>query len=316
MSRAAESDPPPAPDSPPAAPMPPPAAPAPPPQPPSALRSGGGYPQARPEPQLAPQTYPSRPMPAWSQPAGAALGQSPRCGPMARPGGGYAYAGAMAGGGRYMPRSTGPGAWARHRVLVLALVLVGLNLLSAVAVRLGLLPGRAMAVWALASSGLVIFWAVVARERVVPLLTRVGKWRYWLAGAAGGVCTWFVGHALIWILVSLLDLPTISLPQVFEEAGLAHWVVVACIVIQPPIIEELAFRGIIFTGLKRTMKAGDALWISALLFMALHMQPLMFPHTLALGLLTGILLLRNGSIYPCILAHAVHNALALWVSNT
>jgi hypothetical protein len=168
-----------------------------------------------------------------------------------------------------------------------------------------------------ASAVLVIVWAIATWSTIRPLLAHRGETRYWLIGAVGGVGTFALAMAIIQPLVWAireLGLSQHLAPgyfEIFVSAGYAPWVAVLAVGVYAPLVEELAFRGVILTGLAPSLGARDALWLSSLLFMAWHMQPAMFPHTLALGLLTGTLRLRSGSLYPCILAHGVHNALAM-----
>lgn len=80
----------------------------------------------------------------------------------------------------------------------------------------------------------------------------------------------------------------------------------------PAIGEELLFRGVIqriFTNLTRNHHWG--IWISAILFSALHMQFFGFVPRLLLGVLFGYLLVWSGSIWLPIIAHFLNNALAV-----
>jgi membrane protease YdiL (CAAX protease family) len=43
------------------------------------------------------------------------------------------------------------------------------------------------------------------------------------------------------------------------------------------------------------------------MFMVLHLNPIRFPHTLALGLTAGIVRVRCKSILPCMVLHFCHN---------
>ncbi|MFL5354332.1 type II CAAX prenyl endopeptidase Rce1 family protein [Archangium sp.] len=85
-------------------------------------------------------------------------------------------------------------------------------------------------------------------------------------------------------------------------------VIVASVTIGAPVCEEFFFRGLFFQGLKAR---GDpplkALVISAAVFSIFHLDPVGFLARLELGVLFGWLLLRTGSLWPGILAHAANN---------
>jgi uncharacterized protein len=80
----------------------------------------------------------------------------------------------------------------------------------------------------------------------------------------------------------------------------------------PAIGEELLFRGVIqriFTNWTRNYHWG--IWITALLFSALHMQFYGFIPRMFLGVLFGYLLVWSGSMWLPIIAHFINNAVAV-----
>lgn len=84
------------------------------------------------------------------------------------------------------------------------------------------------------------------------------------------------------------------------------------IALLPAIGEELLFRGVIqriFTGWTRSNHWG--IWISAILFSALHMQFYGFIPRMLLGVLFGYLLVWSGSMWLPITAHFFNNGIAV-----
>ena len=80
----------------------------------------------------------------------------------------------------------------------------------------------------------------------------------------------------------------------------------------PAIGEELLFRGVIqriFTNWTRNFHWG--IWISAILFSALHFQFYGFIPRMLLGVLFGYLLVWSGSIWLPIVAHFLNNGIAV-----
>ncbi len=80
----------------------------------------------------------------------------------------------------------------------------------------------------------------------------------------------------------------------------------------PAIGEELLFRGVIqriFTNMTKSYHWG--IWISAILFSALHMQFYGFIPRMLLGVLFGYLLVWSGTIWLPIAAHFVNNGAAV-----
>ena len=87
------------------------------------------------------------------------------------------------------------------------------------------------------------------------------------------------------------------------------------IAVLPAIGEELLFRGVIqriFTNMTQNHHWG--IWISAILFSALHMQFFGFIPRMLLGVLFGYLLVWSGTMWLPMIAHFVNNgaAVILW----
>ncbi|MDX9882785.1 MAG: CPBP family intramembrane glutamic endopeptidase [Prolixibacteraceae bacterium] len=85
------------------------------------------------------------------------------------------------------------------------------------------------------------------------------------------------------------------------------------IAVIPAIGEEFLFRGVvqkIFTGWARSHHWG--IWISAILFSALHLQFYGFVPRMALGALFGYLLVWSGSMWVPVLAHFFNNAVGVF----
>ena len=80
----------------------------------------------------------------------------------------------------------------------------------------------------------------------------------------------------------------------------------------PAIGEELLFRGIVQNIFSRWLKNNHAaVWFTAILFSAMHMQFYGFIPRLMLGAMLGYLLVWSGNLWWPIIAHFVNNAAAV-----
>jgi membrane protease YdiL (CAAX protease family) len=78
-----------------------------------------------------------------------------------------------------------------------------------------------------------------------------------------------------------------------------------------PVIEELAFRGLLWGALaKRGINPWWCTAISAVAFAGIHLEPVRFGVLLVAGLVLGILRQTTGRLGPSILAHVGLNAIA------
>jgi membrane protease YdiL (CAAX protease family) len=76
-----------------------------------------------------------------------------------------------------------------------------------------------------------------------------------------------------------------------------------------PIAEELAFRGLLFAGLrKRGVRPVLTVVITAVAFALFHFEPMRLGILIVIGLVLGVARARSGSLGVSIVAHAVNNA--------
>ncbi len=78
-----------------------------------------------------------------------------------------------------------------------------------------------------------------------------------------------------------------------------------------PVVEEIFFRGFVFTGLLQKWDWKRAALISAALFAVAHLVPTSFLPIFVLGWIFAFLYQTSGSIWPAILMHMLTNTVAL-----
>ncbi len=83
-----------------------------------------------------------------------------------------------------------------------------------------------------------------------------------------------------------------------------------------PFFEETLFRGFLLPVLARRWSMTWALLASALLFGAIHLQPLGLPTLAALGLVLGLAMRRTGSVWTSILVHGCWNGAVFILMRT
>jgi membrane protease YdiL (CAAX protease family) len=80
----------------------------------------------------------------------------------------------------------------------------------------------------------------------------------------------------------------------------------------PAIGEELMFRGVLFRIFHQwTSSTHIAVWLTAILFSAIHLQFFGFLPRMVLGVLFGYLVVITGSLWPAMIAHFVNNGAAV-----
>ena len=77
-----------------------------------------------------------------------------------------------------------------------------------------------------------------------------------------------------------------------------------------PLLEELLFRGIIFSLLEKIKKGWFAVIVSALLFALAHISPVQIVYTFIMGLISGLIYYKTKDLRWTILMHMVINILS------
>lgn len=178
--------------------------------------------------------------------------------------------------------------------------------------------------WTLAIGGAVIYALILG---VVLLISRGPHLRALLAlrpPASWALAAWLGGGVLVGVF--LLGLALEPVLQGGEEQGLtpsgwqpnraagfvANFVVIAGIA---PLVEELTYRGLGFSLLE-LLGRNTALLLSSLAFGLAHGLFEALPLLFAFGLGLAYLRARTGSVYPCVLLHALFNGFALIAAVT
>jgi membrane protease YdiL (CAAX protease family) len=201
-------------------------------------------------------------------------------------------------------------AGAVHDQLVSALALYFVLLMSTLVAILAR-PSVVTAVLAVTVAHTVfgLSWAVAKWREILPGLRCLSAPGWYLAAAIGAILTFMLASTAVRLLVQAFGATEILIARPLRDAGYGWRMVVLVGCVQPAIVEELAFRGVILSAMLQILGRRDAIIVSALLFMLLHLAVLGFPHLLLIGLALGYMRVRSGSLYPCMLMHLIHNLL-------
>ncbi len=111
------------------------------------------------------------------------------------------------------------------------------------------------------------------------------------------------------LMTELLAIPNLMEEQMIDIC-LNPWSVVA-IALAAPLGEELLFRwGIMGHLLHRNMSVPTSIFVSALLFGVIHLNPAQVFFATAMGVLLGILYWKSGNILLPVLLHILNNSVA------
>lgn len=144
------------------------------------------------------------------------------------------------------------------------------------------------------------------------------KPRYIVAAILIGLGGWIPAHELFALQNTISPVPKAilesnnTLMSAFENQGL--WVPLLLIAVIPAVCEELFFRGFLLSGLRKSTKKWTAIIIVACVFAIFHIILIKFVITAVLGIVLGYLCWQSRSIFPSILAHMLHNGIAVSIA--
>jgi uncharacterized protein len=180
-------------------------------------------------------------------------------------------------------------------------------------------------VWGLVAAGLVMLAVIGWNLREPARAIRIGLFtpsRLSLAETALTAFTLLIGAFFFNWAYATYIVPGVELQaelqailKALDTSTMGLILKVMAIAVLAPLIEELLFRGYLQTALMEKMNHHVAIWLAALIFSVIHLQPMAIPGLMLLGAAFGYIYHRTGSLKTCILLHMVNNGLALAVGG-
>ena len=100
--------------------------------------------------------------------------------------------------------------------------------------------------------------------------------------------------------------------KILVPRNFGHGVALAVVVgLAGPFVEELLYRGALFTGLRSSADPASTAMTTGFLFALAHVAPRFWPIYLVVAACLGLLRAASGSLWPCILMHGVFNGTAV-----
>lgn len=169
--------------------------------------------------------------------------------------------------------------------------------------------------------GLILILCYVSRRAdrtwkdMLPLAIRDidYNWRVWLSVGLSIFGLWLITFQLVAVVEHVIPLPE-KFQRAYDALVDANKIsdllsLVFFSVMIGPFVEEVLCRGIILRGLLAHYTQNRAIFWSAILFAASHLNPWQFPVAFILGIVFAWWVIQTGSLWPAILGHALNNFL-------
>jgi membrane protease YdiL (CAAX protease family) len=137
---------------------------------------------------------------------------------------------------------------------------------------------------------------------------------------------WLNTSAVLWGIVAIAAIGVIEEPllslmpaewleSVMKQIGTGGYAICTTVILAP-IFEELIFRGILLGNIRRRWGSLRAVFLSALIFGAIHLIPQQVVNAFLVGIIIGGIYVMTDSILAVITLHALNNALSYVLSAT
>ena len=147
-----------------------------------------------------------------------------------------------------------------------------------------------------------------------------------------GLRYYSIGKTLWYTLISLIAIFAISFIYVFimssvigieapvskieiliKNRSVSNTVLLIIVAFIGPIVEEVFFRGFLYSAFKKNWGVIPALFLSSILFSAVHLQVYSFIPLFIIGWLLAYIFEKTKSLFPAIVLHAVYNLILILI---
>ena len=157
----------------------------------------------------------------------------------------------------------------------------------------------------------VVTWAMICWRDTLPSVRNLGGASFWFIAFLTGIATAVFTSLYGSMFAALVHVPPPNSAQFLIENGCGWISILALTALYPAVFEELAVRGIILKQLQRVLTSKEAIAVSGMMFMILHLNIVNAPALLTAGILLGYFRVKSGSIWPGVLLHFTNNAVIL-----
>ncbi|HTF58197.1 MAG TPA: CPBP family intramembrane glutamic endopeptidase [Planctomycetota bacterium] len=198
-----------------------------------------------------------------------------------------------------------------RRTMVFYLLWLGILVVTSILRSTGFIDVHAMFVGDTMTSVVTVAWLLIFRRDALRLYALPARAGFWFLVPI--LAAWPIAAAInlfASLIERMIGIDFKYTPMFFDHGFGWGWVILI-ICVQPAVIEELAFRGIIQTTLQEVMGTVEAVIVTAVAFSIMHWNLAILVPFILIGSYFGWLRQRSGSLFPAMVAHFLHNLLVV-----
>lgn len=158
---------------------------------------------------------------------------------------------------------------------------------------------------------LIVGWAIVTRYNQFSFRQTLGwrfnKFKVWYIFVITAAILFFAAF-----LVSIFGQKENELTRILQNSRTAVYIVAFLATFTAPLVEEVVYRGVLYSAFQRTFGVSWAVFLTTLLFALVHV-PQYLPDFVSISIICLVSLIltmiraRTGNLLPCIALHFVYN---------
>ncbi len=129
------------------------------------------------------------------------------------------------------------------------------------------------------------------------------------------IAIFVISFLYVFIMSSLfgIDAPASKMETLIKNRSISNIILLIVVAFIGPIIEEIFFRGFIYSAFKKNWGTNAALFLSSLLFAIVHLDLFSLLPLMIIGWLLAYLFEKTKSLFPAIFLHAAYNLILILI---
>lgn len=129
------------------------------------------------------------------------------------------------------------------------------------------------------------------------------------------IAIFIISFLYVFIMNSLfgIEAPSSKIETLIKNRSVSNIILLMVVAFIGPIIEEIFFRGFIYSAFKKNWGTNAALFLSSLLFAVVHLDLFSFIPLMIIGWLLAYLFEKTKSLLPAIFLHAAYNLILILI---
>jgi membrane protease YdiL (CAAX protease family) len=113
--------------------------------------------------------------------------------------------------------------------------------------------------------------------------------------------------------VFAIEAPASKIEILIKNRSISNTVLLIVVAFVGPVIEEVFFRGFLYSAFKKNWGVLPALFLSSVLFSIVHLQLYSFVPLMIIGWLLAYIFEKTKSLFPAIFLHGVYNLILILI---